>query len=578
MALVAFFVTGWLCSARATTGATAAAAIAATTVPYVLLVASTFASPGCWVPVGSVLFAAFVPTAAAFGAALAYAITGFIPRFRRTAFVVVGILVTAGSAILDLKFHPQFYTYGHTYGGLLGPVYDANLAIRPGVFTFRIVTFLWVVVLWAAGRAGRSRSGLLVGVLALAALFAAYSFRGTLGFNTTYAELEQELSATHQTEHFEIHYDPDAPLPIPIQQIASEQEYQYHRLQRILGSAPSERIVVFLYGSAESKARLTGSRNTSVAPVWLSVPQVHVLADRYESTIGHELVHVFAREFGSPLVNASYSVSLVEGLAVALEPPEFWIGADDQVRVAARAFDWSESDIARRVTRASSPVGFWTDRGAVAYAMAGSFVGFLLDEFGSEPFKRVYQTGDYEEQYGVGVDGLAPAWASTLMADTSAVEFAKVALVSRQFSRASLFERPCPHVPVEVDSTSTWRAVLRRADSTAMAGDLEHAEVLYDSLAAAVDGGLIERASTVELHRALAVDTLALHDNPLVEWRRLVDRARGASAAGSWKGAADLWSAAIDVLARPGMEPYRYAAARADFERREALWISTNPP
>ena len=690
VACVAFLVTGLLCIGRAgrVDGEfpNPAPLVGATLLPYGLLAASTIASPGCWSVAGSVLFAAVVPTAAAFGAALAYAITGFFSRFRRTIFLAVGVAVSVASVILDLKLHPQFYTYSHVFGGLLGPVYDADLSLRPGVFTFRIVTLLWIGVLWAVGGVVRGRTtqtARLVGSLSAVALVAAYALRGALGFNTTYGMLRAELSASVLTEHFEIRYDPVAPLRTPVHQLAEEQEYVYHRLEGILGSAPEERTVVYLYGDPNSKARLTGSRSTSVTPVWLGKPQIHILADQHGASFGHELVHVFGREFGAPFLNASYSVGLVEGLAVSLEPPSLWIGADDQVRTAARFFGWSANEIAARVSRAITPTGFWSDRGAVVYAMSGSFTGFLLDRFGVEAFKQLYRSGGFEATYQAGLDSLSASWASWLMSDTTAIDFGKQTRVSEAFSVASLFERPCPHVMpsamrhvvrgdeswyrgdtslaevrwrdaaederlaapmserlalaalyrgeperasallTERDSTWSWLALVVRADARAITGSLEEATAVYDSAFAMVEGGLIEEASVVALHRALAVNGTALRalyrapsgdldaqpelawgaavaarrkgsfaaaitflegarlpggntPEPIHEWYRHVAIARSAAAAGLWGRAEEAWRDAAAWASSPGMEAYGYAVEYAAYKRGEAQWIASH--
>src|SRR5690606_33050047 len=114
------------------------------------------------------------------------------------------------------------------------------------------------------------------------------------------------------------------------------------------------------------------------------------LLSQLSSVMGHELVHVFSREFGMPVLNASPKVGLVEGLAVALEPPDGRPGVHEQVSAAMVRNVAGQSDgsrITENLVARLSPVGFWTGRGAVSYTVMGSFVKFLIDSYGAEPFK-----------------------------------------------------------------------------------------------------------------------------------------------------------------------------------------------
>ena len=110
-----------------------------------------------------------------------------------------------------------------------------------------------------------------------------------------------------------------------------------------------------------------------MTPVWLSTPQVHVLAGQFEEIFPHELVHAFSRSFGMPILNASPAVGLVEGLAVAFEPPDGGPDASEQVAAVMGG------ETADRLARSLDPFGFWGGRGAVSYTTTGSFVGYLCE-------------------------------------------------------------------------------------------------------------------------------------------------------------------------------------------------------
>ncbi len=49
-----------------------------------------------------------------------------------------------------------------------------------------------------------------------------------------------------------------------------------------------------------------------------------------------------------------------------------------------------------------------------AYLLAGSFVGFLIERYGLEDFKKLYENGSYEEAYGKPLAALEKEWRSAI--------------------------------------------------------------------------------------------------------------------------------------------------------------------
>ena len=46
----------------------------------------------------------------------------------------------------------------------------------------------------------------------------------------------------------------------------------------------------------------------------------------------------------------------------------------------------------------------------IAYVLAGSFVGFLIERYGLPPFRNLYETENYEQVYGRPLDTLEKEW------------------------------------------------------------------------------------------------------------------------------------------------------------------------
>ena len=468
IAVVAFFAAGlnsfrWM-SAGERPGRVLRAQLGALAVPWLLGTVTLLWAPNCGYAQGLLFFALFPVVSVVFAVMLAFASS--TTRHPQLIFCLVGIGIILFGPLYDVGFHPQFYTYNHVFGGILGPIYDEELAIRPGLFVFRAMTLLWAAMFYLIGlgrqrdRQGRPkhiseepsrckarrRSSILTTAVALS-IGLCYLFAGPLGINTPAPFLQRALGGVYHTTHFDLYFDPTSLKAGALRRLAADHEYEYARLASRLGVEVPGRIASYLYPDAETKAQLTGSRFTNVAPVWLARPQVHVLLSTYSQVFPHELAHVFSRSFGLPVIRASLSVGLVEGFAVAMEPPDGLPSPHAQVLSAAlhRLHGRVDRlDLAPGLSSRLSPLGFWTGRGAVSYTTMGSFVRFLIDRYGAAEFERVYAQGNFETIYGKSPHELAEEW-ETFLLGMPVISRASGPLATRRFAVPSLFETRCPH-------------------------------------------------------------------------------------------------------------------------------------
>ena len=486
VALAAFFVSGWSALAAFERGAGPGRVLgrqeALLAIPWLCLTASLLWQPNCAYLAGVGVYLLFPVVTVVLAVAVAFALHAAGWRRPRWLLGALGVGIALGGPIYDLGFHAQFYTYNHVFGGVLGPIYDEQLAFRPGLFVFRGLSLLWAALVFLVGwrlrgaaspvvRAGIPLVGLAIG--------AVYFFSAPLGLNTPAWHVKEQLGGHVRTAHVDLYYDAGAMGRADAEALAREHEAEYERLTHTLQLTPAEaprRIQSFVYPHPDAKARLTGARMTSVAPVWLRTPQMHMLRTRAARSLDHEMAHLFARPFGLPVLNASWAVGLVEGWAVAFEAPESGPTPDDLVRTAAAA------DTSRRLTdRADalaarlSPLGFWTGRSAVSYNTMGSFVRFLRARYGPAPLKAVYATAQFEAVYGVPLDTLAHAWAGHLRRQASVHRGAE-AVVAARFTRPSLFEADCPHyVPPYRRRLQDAERALRQRDTVRAVAALEEA-------------------------------------------------------------------------------------------------------
>ncbi len=546
-------------------------------VPAALLTVSLAWRPNCGYLQGLGLFLVLVPPSVLFGLGLAHALTGLGVRApRATAAIAVLVVALVGVAV-DLGVHPQLFTYSSVFGGVLGPIYDEELAIRPGLFAAKAQTLLWAVALVSVGWAGRGggQRAVQIGVVALVGVGVSIVAAQPLGIVQTERGIQRVLSARVDLGPVVLHLAPETPVA-ERSRLASEALYRFETLAARLGVRPEVPVAVYLYPDADTKAALIGSRQTSVVPVWLPTPQVHMLADEVERSLGHELVHVLAREVGMPVVKASPAVGLVEGLAVALEPPDGLPDATALV-VAGRALGDAGglADPADAVRRTMSPGGFWTARAGVAYTANGAFVAWLLDRFGPGPLHQAYRTGRFEPAYGRSLASLADAWAADLA--QVPVDPEAVAVARWLFSRPSLFEARCPHhVPAYARQSRDGADAWDRGDVAGAARAFRAARADNPLWLPALSGDLRARLASGQPVRAVDLDrAVALADSlpvaaalvHLADVRRLLGRDAGSF----YRAAADSL-APVDAVGR--LLVRRRAALSPGALRR---WLATTP-
>jgi len=483
VAFVAFFVAGVSATGRFQNQGSVLGELgrqeAALLVPLTMLLVAQLWAPNCTIGQGLLFYALFPGITVVFAVALAYCVTGTSTSYPRGVVVGLGLAISLLGPLYDLGLHPQFYTYNHVFGGVLGPIYDEQLAIRWGLFAFRGLTLLWAGAALATGRLLRGRPGGRGLVICGVGIAGMYLFAAQLGLNTTQEHLRRELGGHVRTAHVDLYYDPDHLDRPAVEALAADHEAYYRRLEKRLhvkeGEGPA-RIQSYLYPHPDAKARLTGARYTSVSPVWLGTPQVHLLVDRAEASLGHELAHVFGRRYGLPILHASWAPGLVEGWAVALEPPDPGPSPHDRVQTAAAsdsvgALSLTAEALADRLT----PWGFWTGRGAVSYAAMGSFTRFLLTEYGARRLKQVYARGNFAAVYDRSLSALAREW-TAFLERRSTVHRSTHGLVSRQFTQPSLFETDCPHyVPLHRRHLQDARRARRTGDTADVGQHLRRA-------------------------------------------------------------------------------------------------------
>lgn len=383
-------------------------------------------------------------------------------------------------AWLPLLFSPRLFFFHPVIGYWPGALYDEVPVFPDALPWHRAMTLAWAAVVWSVGdlvyalsqtrsnhqtqnpstRSGfefqssgesipaknpSTRSGLVwsisVMVAALFFLAATYLNSAELNIHAGRHHLQQRLGGVYQAGPVTLYYSQDHFSADEIRHIAALHLFHLEEIADTLqvDLAQMNTIESYLYGNEWQMQTLTGAKNVSYVPVWQATPQLHMRRQAIDATLRHELVHVVAREFGNRVLRASWSIGLVEGLAVALAPAHAGLTVDQQVK-ANEAFYSAEE-----LRRLFSLTGFYRVSARVAYPVSGSFVAVLLQEYPVSLFREAYRTSSLQGAYGNKLPEAVRLWHDK-------VEQTPVTEPQRQVARAAfatpgLFDKPCPRVP-----------------------------------------------------------------------------------------------------------------------------------
>ncbi len=361
--------------------------------------------------------------------------------FRKALAVFILLLIAIGIPLIQFFNLPQLYFFNHVWGGWPGPIYDETIQVSRPLLFFRLMTLAWAVLFWFLPVLSNSLRAKIVAGFCVAGLIVGYIFLPQLGIISPRSYIQKQLGGVKETSHFIIHYEKSGYTKDEISRISLEHEFYFKQITEALQiSYPytTNKIESYLYANARQKNRLTGAKFTSYVPVWLEQDQLHI-AKQQLGSLKHELVHIVAKQFGNEVLNASWSVGLVEGVAVSLAPDVSPRTTIHQIVAAEKP--WPD---AMEMKNALSLTGFYGGRSAVNYTTTGSFVTYLLNHYPVNHFKQAYRTAGVEAAYPRSFNNLIEGW-HELLSEVE-VDSLDQQIAARLFSIPSLFEQACPHV------------------------------------------------------------------------------------------------------------------------------------
>lgn len=391
----------------------------------------------CSLKEGFLFFIVITIPSAVIGASLGFLSFFLFKKLRVIGFILIFIIVLL-IPLFEFYFNPQIYFYNPVFAFLPGTIYDEGLSVDFNLILYRIFNifyFTGILILlwkWFCGKVKISRKVLFTIIIIVPIVFLYFS--PSLNFSTTLNRIKSELKGRIETSHFIIYYPKKVDENL-IKNIAVHHEYYYQELSRFFDLNPPKKITSFLFLNAEQKGRLFGSKNADVAKPWLY--QIFTIYDNYQSTLKHEIAHVFTASFGSGLFKAAdkFNPSLIEGAAVAADP----IYDENNIDyMAALAF---HNGYKININNLYSFSSFFTNVSSISYVYAGAFSKFLIEKYGIEKFKHLYQDLDFKKIYKTGIDSLSKEFYLSLkLIDNKR----KIAEANYYFGRVSIFYKVCP--------------------------------------------------------------------------------------------------------------------------------------
>jgi len=375
-----------------------------------------------------------VMTSALLGSSIAFVIDLILNQFRKTVFLII-IFLIALIPILEIYFLPQVYFYSPLIGFFPGNIYDEGLSPDWKLFQHQLIVSVFsTIIIFSILRffklISKNKIVFTLTIIIAAAVF--QYFAADLGYNTTYTKLDRILHQKYYSKLFYLHYD----------EVSSDESryitynimYYCRQLENILKVKPSKQIHIYLFNNRQQKKELFGAGNADVAKPWQY--SIYISADSWESTLKHELVHVFSAEFGTgPFkLAAGLNPALIEGIAEAIE------GTTDEISLkdfTSLAFNHNHQI---DVNSLFSGLNFFKSGSSLAYTYSGAFIHFLIQKYGIEKVKSFYSSGDFQSTFNSDITLNKKEFEKEL----KETPFGNISMADYYFGRLSILQKVCP--------------------------------------------------------------------------------------------------------------------------------------
>lgn len=207
-----------------------------------------------------------------------------------------------------------------------------------------------------------------------------------------------------ETEHYVFHYKAGSLAEKEIQEVIDLQESCFKEITQRLDFMPERKIVYWLCDTRKELMQMSGyeyETNGVTYEEWDN-PTIYAVYNEDVRNVGfHEDVHAIIYEYACP-----NSIAIVEGLAMYFD--EEWWGIPNELCTRV----YLEDKLYQRLRYMIRDDGvFYQADDRIGYPIMGAFTAFLINEYGMEKYKNVYQECDewgraFEHIYGKSLHDL----------------------------------------------------------------------------------------------------------------------------------------------------------------------------
>ncbi len=405
-------------------------------IPFSVSVVNSIFSVFCSFTDGILFYLVITGPSILIGAALGMISILLLSRFQIVVLLLIYIGILAIIAF-EIYFNPQVYIFNPILGFFPGTIYDEGISVSGKLILYRFFNLLffgWIISAIVRLKRNKKKRLILFTVKLLFLITAFYLLSPNLGFATTFDRLTDKLDKTIISEHFIIHSDRRIEND-KIMMLALNHEYYYQELEKYFEFSLDEKIHSFIFYDNDQKKELFGSRNADVAKPWLN--QIYITYDNWDHTLKHELAHSFSADFGAGIFRLASGLNpmLIEGIAEAADGNY----NDNSLHfMAALAYNSGYTmDLEYLLTK----IGFYSQSSSISYIYAGSFIQYLVKNYGIIKFKKYYITGDYKDSYGVELSNTLALYYKFL---TDLDYNFSEDKAQYYFGRKSIFQKVCP--------------------------------------------------------------------------------------------------------------------------------------
>ncbi|CAN0217996.1 unnamed protein product [Laminaria digitata] len=451
--------------------------------PLLLLLLNMLRVQNCDPLTGILFFALIAPVALLIGQTSAWCVAGMRVEKTWKRAALASLFLLGNGLALGWHIASQPPITGHQWliGYMSGSIYDEALSIPPSLLWYRVANLCAIfAIVWGFEAARRRTCGAPTRRFLTLAITMALLWTGMtaaeqqFGIRVTRETISETLAGEIETEHFIITYPLQEPYVTQLEQLVDDHEYRYAEMKAFFGTDPvalhGRKVRSFVYPDTETKGALMGARRTLIAKIWLR--EIHITWRGFgDHLLAHELAHVFTEPFGAGPLKLSMqngvgvNMGLVEGIATAAD----WPASEIPPHTASAAM--RRLSIAPDIRGLVGAGGFWTQSSGRAYTLMGSFVKFLVDTYGIEPFKKAYRDGDFEAAYHKSASALVSEW--EVYVDAIEVSEDQMELARYYYERPSIFGKVCAR---------TIGELRRQARLARAAGDMTRALAMHDAI------------------------------------------------------------------------------------------------